>query len=280
MTLLEIENKEYEIYETYADVKVKDFIRITEWAKKNMPEKLNAIMFPKEGEGNDECKERIAEIKITKADVKKFDKFKIAYISEVTGMDKEFVMKLRLEDEDDGSWSVAGMFNALTFILFEPNENKGSEKVTIDGVDYFAQPNLQQKVAKSELRPKGLSFGENIELTATSEAFKPFGWGSYEMFDLFLSVMYRPWITKEVKSFWGFKKSIRTYIEPYDEDKCLSRRKLFGELDMDSAWGAYFFLHNSLDTYKKHILLSLGKIKTRSDLIDLAESAGISVKNL
>ena len=277
MRIIAIEGKEYEVYEIFKDVKLKDFIRITEWASKNMPTKLKDFMFPKENEHGEDYKKRVSEITFDEKDEKEIDNFKVEYISEVVGWTKEKVMTLRYEDDaEDDSWSVMGMFNHLCFILFLPEQKEGFNKLTINGKDYFMQPNMEQKIGQKpskKLRKKGLTFGEHIELTTMNQGFKPFGWGSYEYLDLFLAVMYRPMIRKEVKWYKrGFSKMI---IEPYNQDACTNRREIFQEINMELAFGATFFLFNSLNTYKKHILESFNEVQTQFDLKDLAKLVGI-----
>ena len=260
MIIIGIEEKEFEVYETFKDVKVKDFIRITEWTKKNIPEKLNDYMFPKENETAEDYTERVADIKISKKDEKVFNKFKVDYIHECTGLEIELIKKLMMESDGD-YWSLADLFSHLCFLLFMPETEEGLEVLEVNGNEYHLQKNLLQTM-NQEIRLKGLTFIEHIELTAMKEGFKPFLHGSYEYLDLFLAVMYRP----KVKDGW-FKKK----IEPYNEDTCVARRKVFQEVDMHTAFGACFFLLDSLDTYKKRMLQSFKKIRTQSDLKDLAE---------
>ena len=266
MRKIRIQNKTYQIPTEWNDISVDSFLTIS-LAGDRMPDKLRAILFPKEGEETPE---------LTGKDNEEFLRFKIDFCHEVTGIEKDLLKQIDLGGTET-TWGLLDLFECLSRFLAMPDEKEFDvvEFFELDGVEYGCNAKGLDFLGNNKPFKNG-SFNEFKEANEILANFNKIGKGEFGGLHYLLAILYRPVLRKY--KWFGPKK-----VVPFTDDTFRARADRMQKLDMATAWGMYFFLSHSLTTRAQHMVQSLknqslNQGKQRSALTLLHRIRGIFSK--
>lgn len=243
MLVIEIDNREYECPQSWADVTLRRYCDSVE-VLNSMPKKLHTFTF-----GKQEDREKI---EITNDDSLTFASFYKKWVAFWCDIPEAIVSRLPLESED--GIGVINLYNELLKFMVMPKQGecKPLEVMEYKGVKYMMPESI--KMLNGETQPmSGASFDEfceGVELKGVQSEIKS---GNAKVLPLLTAIIYRPAITIRK----GFLRKIVGYkIESYDSARVKERASFFSELPMDKVWGAYFFFIQSRLLLLKNTLQS------------------------
>lgn len=227
MVKIDIDNKEYNLPNDWADITMRQLLASQELLKE-MPDKLRQLTFPDK---------KKATPKITENDEIDFWEFYRKWLIFWTDISDDVSRRIEIN-------GLKLAYEVLQrFMGFPAKEDiKLKEAIELKGIKYILPP-TETLINKKEKHMADATYEEFVEGVQLTKRLNDLKEGKLDILPILTATFYRPEISYGQ---WWQKK--RTKIMPYDEVSTKARAELFKDLPMDEVWGAYFFLTQRLET--------------------------------